>query len=190
MAKKNERDINFVNPTKKSLRLQFFIYGNYFGNSYLKLMDRAESMLREHGLDLGYYPIRGLLIPLALPHTSGPRGLIAEEDYGNIKSFVDTFMKATSTVETHLAVVLCNYTDLGHGLTPWKRFGWSKPLVLISPRPNDDNVTLLHELGHAADLGHEIDKVNNQRNFMDPVESRTTMYRFQVEKLAGAYFAG
>jgi hypothetical protein len=190
MAKTNARDTKFVNPTKKSLRLQFFVCGNYFGTSYLQLMERAESMLREHGLDLAYFPIRGLLYPLSLAQTSGPRGLIAEEDYGNIKAYVDMVMTSFSTINTHLAVVLCNYTDLGHGLTPWKRFGWAKPLVLISPRPNDDNVTLLHELGHAADLGHENDKVNEERNFMDPVESRTTMYRFQIEKLASAYFAG
>src|SRR5262249_16169499 len=56
----------------------------------------------------------------------------------------------------------------------------------------EDKVTLLHEIGHAADLGHEF---SAQKNFMsygvdNKCKGRTDINPIQIQKLEKAYFCG
>lgn len=188
MSKTNAKDTNYVHPKKVSLRVHLFQAPNYFGDSHIRVIEKTEKMLREHGLDLHCWMSK---VPMLMmePGGSGPRGLYVEEDYPNIKARVDEIMGFTKTSLSYVPVVFCNFTESGHGVTPWKKFGWKTPVCLISARPNDDLVTMLHELGHAAGLDHD-HAHDDSRNFMHEGEGRTTMYRGQIEQFAKCYFAG
>ena len=65
------------------------------------------------------------------------------------------------------------------------------PFVIINSEANSpDKVTLLHEIGHAANLVH-IPKGKNDlvANFMSYETDRTDMLRNQVIAIAKAYFS-
>lgn len=187
MSKTHAKDTNYVHPKKVSLRVHMFEAPNYFGDSFIRVIEKTEKMLREHGLDLQCWMTK-IPFPMLEPGGSGPRGLYVEDDYPNIKARVEEIMSLSRTNATHVGVVFCNFTESGHGVTPWKKFGWKKPLCLISARPNDDLVTLLHELGHAAGLDHHHSHGDSQ-NFMSEGDGRTSMYREQVEQMTKCYFA-
>jgi hypothetical protein len=62
-------------------------------------------------------------------------------------------------------------------------------MVFISPTVNSDFATLIHEMGHASGLDH--DHTSNApagRNFMNETEARSTMMKWQLEKVSKAFF--
>lgn len=52
MSKSHSKDTNFKSPNKMTLKIHLFSTENYFGHAHIGLIERAESMLRAHGLDL------------------------------------------------------------------------------------------------------------------------------------------
>jgi hypothetical protein len=60
---------------------------------------------------------------------------------------------------------------------------------LVDPGAAGDNVTLLHEVGHASGLDHDKTSIDaKNRNFMHEANTRTTIFKFQIDKLAKAFF--
>lgn len=188
MLKTNGKDPNFKNPGSVKLKVQLFSTNNYFGQTYVEVIDRAEKLLAEHGLGIHCFPSKNPA-PLIDLEGKGPKGVFWEGDYPIIKARIDEVMGLTRTAQTHLAVVFCTFNESGHGVTPWKKYDWKKPLTLISSRPNDDRVTLLHEMGHAALLDHSHVEHEGALNIMDEGEGRTVIFRDQVEALAKCFFA-
>ena len=87
--------------------------------------------------------------------------------------------------------VFCQFKHPANGLTitdaPTKCF--VRPMVFISPTVNSDFATLIHEMGHASGLDH--DHTSNApagRNFMNETEARSTMMKWQLEKVSKAFF--
>lgn len=189
MSKTHSKDTNFKSPNKMTLKIHLFSTENYFGHAHLGLIERAETMLREHGLELHCFLSKTPQFLIDL-RGSGNGALFLPTDFEAIKARVDEVMGFNKTSTTHLGVVFCNFAGSDHGLTPGKERGWNRPLCLISPTPNKDQVTLLHEMGHAADVHHDEVEHEGKRNFMDRTEPRTLMYRDQIEALAKCFFAG
>jgi hypothetical protein len=65
---------------------------------------------------------------------------------------------------------------------PWLTF-----VLINSEALAPDQVTLLHEMGHGANLNHNR---NDTVNFMAYGTKRTVMYEDQVKQLARSYFCG
>jgi hypothetical protein len=63
-------------------------------------------------------------------------------------------------------------------------------MCLVGPTVAGDNVTLLHEVGHAAGLDHDKTSTDpKNRNFMHEAETRTTMMKWQIQKMGSAFYA-
>ena len=86
-----------------------------------------------------------------------------------------------------LPVVFCQFEHPGYAIAP-RAEGEFTRLCLISPNGNSDRMDLLHEIGHAAGLGHD-EVVPDPRNFMHQASPRSTVYKYQVEAFARAMFA-
>lgn len=79
----------------------------------------------------------------------------------------------------------------GYGIAPLVTNQITPRLIMVSPSVNVDKMTLLHELGHAAGLYHDL-TIGEPRNFMHEADGdikRTVIYQYQVEYLAKAMFA-
>jgi oligoendopeptidase F len=63
-------------------------------------------------------------------------------------------------------------------------------MVFVAPTPaGGDMVTLLHEMGHACGLNHDRTSTGTTgRNFMNEAEARSTMMKWQLQKLSTAFF--
>jgi hypothetical protein len=62
---------------------------------------------------------------------------------------------------------------------------------MVSPTVNADKMTLLHELGHAAGLRHDL-TAGSPRNFMHESDAgtfRSVLHKYQVEAMAKAPFS-
>lgn len=89
-----------------------------------------------------------------------------------------------------LAVVFCtpfataNMANLTHGLQ-CKKEGGRRVVLINVTSVNPDKLTLIHEVGHGADIGHEL---QDNDNFMSYGTSRTKMYPLQSKKFEKAFF--
>lgn len=86
-----------------------------------------------------------------------------------------------------LPVVFGEFLCGGYAIAP-KVPGELTRLCMISATGNSDQMDVLHEIGHAAGLGHEEVK-DYPRNFMHRANPRSDMYKFQVEAFAKAPFS-
>jgi hypothetical protein len=152
-----------------------------------RLIERAEAMLKEHGFGLDCWPSRTRTAFSAIQFN----GLLERRDYDFlIAKASDVLPKGQAT--RYLRIFFGQYRGFSNGVTVWstERVCLTQPICLVDPGVSGDNVTLLHEVGHAAGLDHETfstDPMN--RSFMNEANTRTRMFRFQVDKLAQAFFA-
>jgi hypothetical protein len=110
--------------------------------------------------------------------------------YKYLRKAVDKKIKGNCAFVVPLPIVFCQFVYWGHGITPpqTKLASSLTRACLISQSINADKVTLLHEMGHAVPEigdGHSPDK----GNFMHEADTRSFMYRFQVERMGKAMFS-
>src|SRR5262249_49004241 len=150
---------------------------------------RAKEMLAEHGLGLTTWPTAGKSSQVTL---EVPDRLLEREDYDKVIDAATDVLSGAG-VTGHLVVVFCEFRFPAAGLTVQTTSTrcLTRPFCMVQAAVSSDNVTLLHEVGHAAGLDHDKTSTDAaRRNFMHEATTRTTMMRWQVEKLAGAFFTG
>jgi hypothetical protein len=184
----SDRDTDFRNPKRVRLTIACVYLSNYFPKDDQGVIAKARAILDEHNLDVDVWPDNGkkqAINTLAYSADPVPHD---DEAYKALRAAVDEkIKKGGCTFVIPLPIVFCQFQYSGHGTTPHAM----KKLThacLISTTVNNDKVTLVHEMGHAAGLGHENGQ-GNRGNFMHEAEPRSQMYRFQVEKMAKAMYA-
>ena len=123
------------------------------------------------------------------PEVRGP--LVERADYESLRSKAADILSAAGN-ENYLPILFCQFRFTANGLTTWDTpvRCWEKPMCLVGPTVSSDNVTLLHEVGHAAGLDHDRTSTDAQnRNFMHEATTRTTMFQWQIQKMAQAFYA-
>jgi hypothetical protein len=180
----SDHDPAYVHPKKINLHVQLFQAQNYFGSVHVNAISKAESMLREHGLDLKCVPNKTLnMLPLDLVGT-GKNGTFARSDYHAIRQETDFQMRLLGGPE-RLAIVFCQLEFISYGETPFEKTMWRRPFSLVSATFDGDSITMLHEMGHAAGLEH----LHGVTSFMKEGGSRDAMLKTQILKLTKAFFA-
>jgi hypothetical protein len=191
--------------------LQIYVYSTKDVSNHVFLFSnyarKARNMLTEHRLDLRAYP--------GLPTIMGDNDLIVDWG-GKIETRLDhqeiakLSQKRAPTPDDALPVILCQVTDkVGDNAESVEIDG--RPFVFIyGNHPSADKVTLLHEIGHAADCRYHppwgLGRADKRYDFMatpgdlasdpealaktkDPAYYRNTIFKPDVLKLAGAKFA-
>ncbi|NOT48021.1 MAG: hypothetical protein HOP17_09790 [Acidobacteria bacterium] len=204
----NERDKEFRLAKKVKLTIACLYVDNYKKNDDQGVIAKAREMLEAHNIELSVWPENGAknagvntLTYLDMPELEEKDAngdgqkvtkLIPHEAaaYKMLRQAADRRIKGQCTFVVPLPIIFCQYVYSGYGITPpeTKLESSLTRACLISQRPNDDKVTLLHEMGHAVSTigdGHSPDK----GNFMHEADTRSFMYRFQVERMGKALFS-
>ncbi len=185
----NEGSTTYKHPGNLRARLALFWVTNCPGdNNSQSNIKRTEEMLKEHGFGLDIWSSR----------TRADQATIQFEDRLIEKTDYDFLVEKYSEIlsgagkDNYLPVIFCQFRYPAHGLTvsDTSTKCLTKPFCMVDPLfAGGDNVTLLHEVGHAAGLDHDKTSTDpKNRNFMNEAEGRTKMYKWQIEKMAKAFF--
>ncbi|MDZ4780241.1 MAG: hypothetical protein SGJ19_08315 [Planctomycetia bacterium] len=180
--------LDYKLPGNKKVNLALFWATNSFGDKHTAGLNKAEAMLKEHGMGLNCWPSSRIKTP-DRTFDFGPE-LIREEQYTDIYRTVSGVADGAGLRE-HLIVVFCSFVKRANGTTISRGplLCFRRPMVFVSCSPGDDAVTLLHEVGHAAGMDHDLTSTGTTaRNFMNEAETRSTMMKWQVEKMGQAFF--
>lgn len=200
-----EREKNYRLPKRVKLTIACVYIDNYKKNDDQGLIAKASEMLDEHNIELAVWPNGGAkqagvntLGYLDLPELVEDEEKLKEvryiphEDwaYKYLRKAVDNKIKNQCGFVVPLPIIFCQYIHPGHGVTPSQTKTESNltRACMISMSVNADKVTLLHEIGHAvAAIGdsHSPDR----GNFMHEADTRSFMYRFQIERMGKALFS-
>jgi hypothetical protein len=182
----DEGKLDYQVPGNKTAKLSLFWASNFFGARDQSVLSTTRKMLDDHGIGMKCAPI-GEQKSADRTFDFGP-GLITRDQYVDVYSR----MSDAAADPTCLLVMFCQFQMTANGLTvidaPTKCF--VRPMVLVAPTPSGgDMVTLLHEIGHASGLNHDLTSTGSTgRNFMNEAESRSTMMKWQLQKLSAAWF--
>ena len=208
---KDANDPDYKSSTSKVL--QMYVYSTKDASNHVFTFSnyarRARKMLVDHRLDLRAYP--------GLPTLMGDNDLILDWEgeitlHDHKEQIMALSQKRKPTPEDALPVILCKITDqVGDNGEKLNYDG--RPFVLIyGNHPSSDDVTLLHEIGHAANCANHppwgLGRPDKRYNFMatpaefdpdkhkeelekikKPEYFRNTIFKPDVIKLAGAPFA-
>lgn len=191
----DERDPNYKNPGAAKARLTLFWCTNYKIDTSKKVLDQAEKLLGEHNIGLDVYPGRTRTDKHTI--TVPADHLILPEEYNDLRLKAAAIFDDQKTPDKRqrLPVFFCEFKDVGHGITvitkkPGDPSGstWL-PYCLVSGVIDNDNATLVHELGHAAhnsgvhspDLGHVMHNA-------PAAKARTIIDKIWVQIYARGYY--
>ena len=172
---------------------------------FQELLDRGNALLRPHGLRLSINDQTGQPLMIDGPVTSS-------EDVDNAIGKVSGL---SGDLRFMLKVIFCTRQTADSKAPPYSagdtfRDGNGIPYVFINVQGrNPDQLTLVHEVGHACDLRHTDDDlrpryglgifkylesqgVAAEDNFMSDqnVRTRKDMFAFQVKRMSISRFAG
>jgi hypothetical protein len=190
-----DRAVNFKNPGSVTLRLALFWVTNYTNDTSQRALDTARSMLNDHGLSLDLWPSPVRTDATTLKFPDRLIDARADEDGSNRLDEEDLMIQARDIMadslprdsRPRLPLFFCEfkYPAKGRTISDTANYCW-QPFCLVGHVLESDNVTLLHEVGHAAGLDHE---KADRTNFMSETGPRSNLFKFQVLKLASAYFS-
>ncbi len=178
----------YKQPGNFAVRLALFWLSNSNDSTSSIQLNRSEEMLKEHGFRMDCWSSRTKTDQMTIPFEDR---LVERTDYDNLVSKINDIL-TNSGKNNYLPIIFCQFRFTANGLTvfdtPTKCL--VKPIILVDPIfSGGDNVTLLHEIGHAAGLDHDHTATNmTNRNFMNEVNTRTTMFKWQIQKMAQASF--
>ena len=160
---------------------------NDFGN-----FKAAEALLEKHNIGLQLWPAGGA----KLKHYSLPiySELIKDERavYQQLAKDVFEFLKNKAPGYPFVQpVVFCDFQVSAVAITPHaSKVGLATPLCLVSSRIQTmkDNMTILHEMGHAV-LYPDASHAAKRGDLMHEADGRKYMTKKQVEAFGKAYFA-
>ena len=178
---------NYRIPKRVKLTIGIVYLSSYFKADDQGVVARARDVLDSHNIALDVFPTN---------YAKSAWNTIDHTEYvpDKTEDYTEIYKKAKAKLKqmgcNHvipLPVVFGAYVCSGYGIAP-KVTGQLTRLVMISPTVNDDKMTLLHEIGHASDLHHDLTG-GSPRNFMHEADTRTVMYKYQVEAVARAPFS-
>lgn len=201
----NERDKNYRLTKRVKLTIACVYVDNYKKENDQGVIAKAREMLDEHNIELAVWPEGGAkkagvntLTYLDLPELVEDEEKLKEvryipsEDwaYKALRKAFDKKIKGNCPFVVPLPVIFCQFVYPGHGVCPPQTKTESNltRACLISQTVNPDKVTLLHEMGHAVTAigdGHSPDR----GNFMHEADTRSFMYRFQIERMGKALYS-
>ncbi len=186
MSDEGRQDYKLPGSNKANLAL--FWASNFFGAKDKPVIAKAETLLAEHGIGLTCWPENKSKSPDRVFDFGS--GLITQEQYSSIYRTLSEVCEAANKRE-HLIILFCQFQFPANGLTisngPMLCF--RRPMVFVGATPGSDEVTLLHEMGHAAGMDHDRTSTGTTgRNFMNEAESRSSMMKWQVEKMGKSFF--
>jgi hypothetical protein len=178
-------------PNLTKVRLTLFWTSNAKSNPAPGMIQAAETLLKEHNLTLDVFPAQ-----------KTPQFTLNFQEQVYLDEHKDALRhlahKAYQDSRPRLPVIFVpfrgpqgpdtcdtNGVTIQRGATSsWLAY------VLINSELQGDGITLLHEIGHAAGLGHEPSSPSDEVfNFMSYANGRNDMLRKQVIKISQAYFA-
>jgi len=179
---------DFKNPKRVRLTVACVYLESYFREGDRGMIAKALEALDKHNIELDVF--QGFATKTnwnTIPNTS-------ESVADNRDSYLEVYRAAKAKIRQMgcgfvipLPIVFCQFAHSGYAIAP-RAEGVLSRYCLISPNGNSDLTDVLHEIGHAAGLGHEKGDIS-PRNFMHEASPRSTIYKFQVEKFATAPFA-
>lgn len=182
----------YKHPGNIKVRLTFFWASNSTSDPAKTLADKAAALLGEHGMGIDVYPS----MTKTAAHTLPFQEKLYLDDHA-----LELRHKAHGVFQDkkpRLPVIFCPFRgEGGGGDGPCSTNGmclkgtnWLPFVLINSELMSPDNVTLLHEIGHAAGLMHMATGANDAvKNFMGYQPTRTGMLRNQVVSIAQSYFS-
>lgn len=184
-------DTNFRLQKRVSLRIAVIYLPSYFLANDKNTLRTASDLLDEHNIGWTMWPYGGkkssknTLIDMRyrdpIPHERKAYQQLRKDVNELIRNRVHGFPYV-------VPVIFCQFNHPGHGITPpWSKLGAEPTACLISPNPQNDRMTVLHELGHAAGLHHE-NGSRHLKNVMHKRDGRENLYEHQVQTFGKASF--
>ena len=179
---------DYRSPKRVRLTVGCVYMESYFENTDRGMIAKAREVLDQHNIELDVFTGFG---------TKSSWNTIPNSDY-RVPDDPAAYKKVYQAAKAKLKQMGCGYVIPlpvvfgeflcgGYGIAP-KVPGELTRLCMISATGNSDKMDVLHELGHAAGLGHD-EYIKDPRNFMHTANPRSTMYKFQVEAFAKAPFS-
>jgi hypothetical protein len=184
----SDRDTDYRLPKRVRLTVACVYLSNYGKDNDQGVIAKAKAMLDEHNISLDLWPDNGK--KNSFNTLDYDKDMVPDESaaYKALRASVDELIsKNGCTFVLPLPVIFCQFQHPGLGITP----AAMKKLTaacLVSISVNQDKVTMVHGMGHAAGLDHEKGPAN-LGNFMHEADGRSYMYRYQVEQMGKAMFA-
>ncbi|MBX7173798.1 MAG: hypothetical protein K1X72_22705 [Pyrinomonadaceae bacterium] len=179
---------NFKNPKRIRLTVACVYLESYFANSDRGMVAKAIQVLDEHKIELDVFPGFGTKTAWnTLPNTTEPIADTNDAYKAIYKAAKAKIRQMGCGFVIPLPVIFGEFVHRGYGIAP-KVPGELTRLCMISATGNSDQMDFLHEIGHAAGLGHEKND-SHPRNFMHQASPRTTIYKYQIEAFAKAPFS-
>jgi hypothetical protein len=186
---------NYKHPGGVTVRLTLFWTAGVKTDPAKTLVDVATRMLNEHGLGVDVYntTLKSAAMTLA---SDKWMPIMSDEFNAHAAHLRGLCHQIYRDSRPRLPVILCPFSGARgdepcdiNGVTV-KGTGWLPYVIINSELKAKDGVTLLHEIGHAADLGHTgKGSTDVVENFMTYGDNRTNMTVNQVKAIAKAYFA-
>jgi hypothetical protein len=178
-------------PKKVRLTIACVYLASYGPINDQGVIAKAKDELAKHNIDLDVFPLlTGRNESNTIPYSEYVRD--NTEDYTALYKMAKEKIKQMGcTFVIPQPVIFGNKQCGGYGIAPKVNSQSTPRLIMISPTVNDDKMTLLHELGHAAGLHHDL-TIGEPRNFMHEADAdikRTVMYQYQVEMMGKAMFS-
>lgn len=182
----------YKHPGGATVRITHFTVQGAAADPFSGYVAKAKTMLQEHGLGIDVFEAGTINFPRALQDQDDVKQLRMEAH----KKFQDK----QNDDKARLPVISAVYSELkgfeAHNLAGQTISGteWLPFVLLNTGSKSPDNVTLLHEIGHAANVPGakdiEVGANDAVQNFMLYGTNRTDMLRNQVIAIAKAYFSG
>jgi hypothetical protein len=181
----DEGNPNYKVPQTVRLTIGVFYLSNYYKASNEGTVAKAIDKFAEHNLQLDVWPYAG---------AKGEGNciefedrLVEERDHAAIYKQAKEILTKRCSFIIPVPVIYCQYVGPAYGKTVTVS-GALTDMCFIQPVVNDDKMTLVHELGHAAGLNH--DRTNSTpKNIMAEDEPRSMLMKWQVQQFSKAKFA-
>jgi len=185
---------SYKQPGDLKVRLTLFWAASVKTDPAKRLVDVATKMLKEHGIGVDVYQTSLKTSAMTLPGDKSMSAMSDEFDaYAN--ELRHQCHKIYQDARPRLPVIFVPFSGAKGGEpcdvngVCMKNKGWMSYVIINSDLTSKDGVTLLHEIGHAADLPHQGKGTSDAvENFMNYGENRTTMTASQVKAIAKGYF--
>jgi len=198
-----DKQQDYVHPGNRKVLATAFWSKNATPNTFSHTAEVARLILARHGLTLQITPGVSISPLYTLPFDE------LVQFGGQIETLREQVDKTGLASDNKLVVIVvpCSEKLYGAGDDSGTPYGWTfpasmelgkfkKPFVVInSAKTSSTAVTLLHEIGHAAGLGHEhggpgavVANFMNEPQYLNYKTPGTSMYRSQVVTIANAFF--
>jgi hypothetical protein len=181
---------NYKFPKRVRLTIGMVYLNSYRRNDDQGLIEKAQDVLSKHNIELDVFPDYSLrqksswnTIPYSqyINDDTQEYTTLYEVAKDKLKQMGCPFVNPQPVV---FGEKVCG----GYGIAPRVTKQTTPRLVMIQTSVNQDKMTLLHELGHAAELYHDLTP-GLPRNFMHEADGREFIFKYQVEALCRSMFS-